>query len=292
MPENNINVQEQQSAPVNKKKGSGALWAAVIAIALGLILLITGYIMYINSDKDKYYKVKDYNEVFDGAKVTELELDLDWGDLIIEKSSDDSIHVDATDVSEHFEAKVSGSRFTMGYDSKKNRAIPFGLVFHPMNYKPVVKLMLPDNEYDRFILDMGAGDAKIAFVNCSFLDVNCGAGDVNFSGIECSKAEIDCGAGDLNITGIECSGIIDIDGGAGDITIRDAVAGGMDLDQGVGDFDYTGTMNGNIDADGGVGDITFRLTNPASDFYKGSGKYSLTIDSGVGSENIIYNAGQ
>jgi hypothetical protein len=53
MPENNINVQEQQSAPVNKKKGSGALWAAVIAIALGLILRITGYSMYINSDKYK-----------------------------------------------------------------------------------------------------------------------------------------------------------------------------------------------------------------------------------------------
>ncbi|MBR6996281.1 MAG: DUF4097 family beta strand repeat protein [Ruminococcus sp.] len=292
MPENNINVQEQQSAPVNKKKGSGALWAAVIAIALGLILLITGYIMYINSDKDKYYKVKDYNEVFDGANVTELELDLDWGDFIIEKSSDDSIHVDATDVSEHFEAKVSGSRFTMGYDSKKNRAIPFGLVFHPMNYKPVVKLMLPDNEYDRFVLDMGAGDAKIASVNCSFLDVNCGAGDVNFSGIECSKAEIDCGAGDLHFTGIDCSGLLDIDGGAGDITIRDAVAGGMDLDMGVGDFEFTGTMNGDIDADGGVGDITFCLTNPAEDFTKHGGKYKLSIDKGVGETDVIYNAGQ
>lgn len=292
MPENNINVQEQQSAPVNKKKGSCALWAAVIAIALGLILLITGYIMYINADKSKYYKFKDYNETFDAAKITDLELDIDWGDLIIEPSSDDRIHVEATDVHESFEGKVSGNKFIIGQKKNKDHFIPFALTFHPMNYDPVVKIMLPANDYDRFVLDMGAGDAKIASVNCSFLDVNCGAGDVNFSDIECSKAEIDCGAGDLHFTGINCSGLLDIDGGAGDILIIDGVLGGMDLDMGVGDFEFKGTMNGDIDADGGVGDITFRLTNPAEDFTKHGGKYKLSIDKGVGETDVIYNAGQ
>lgn len=270
MSESNMNYNEHQDTAVMKKKGGGAVRAGVIIIAVGLILFILGYVMYLNSDKSKYINVKDISEGFDGSQVKDIELDIGWGNLIVEKSTNGDIFIDAKDVPEGYDVGIKGDKFVIKYNEKNG--INIEKLVNLMSKKdcePTVKLMLPEKEYDRFLLNVGAGDA-------------------NVSGISCSSFTLDCGAGDVDLSDIISADRIDINGGAGDINVRNTSAGGLDIDIGAGDFDFAGTVNGNIDVDCGVGDVTFRLTNPAEDFENG-GKYTLSCDKGVGSIDILYN---
>lgn len=269
MTENNIGYNDQQNTPVRTKDGSGAVKTAAIIMAVGFILFIAGYIMYLNTDKSKYIKVKDYSNGFDGDKVNDIDLDIGWGKVIIEKNTYDDISVDAEDVPEKFSAEISGDKLTVKCNTKITKTGSLVSFISRNDYDPVVKIMLPEKDFERISLSLGAGDAVL-------------------SGMSCSALEIDCGAGDVTLNDITCSGKIDIDGGTGDIDINNAVAGGVDLDLGVGNFDFTGTVNGDIIADGGVGDISFRLTNPAEDFSSG-GKYTLSCDKGIGSIDMVYN---
>lgn len=287
MSENNIQVQEQAQAPA--KKSNGTLWAALICITVGLILALIGYIMLCNSDMRKYYKCKDYNSSFSSKSVTDLDLDIDWADLIIEKSPDDMIYVDATDVPEDFEASVSGNTFSTDFGANRTNFIPFTTFFGKNRVEPVIILKLPDKDYAKFTMELGAGDNRISGIKCTDLEVDCGAGEVNIDQIECITGKINCGAGEFSITNMNCEGKLDIDGGAGEITITDSVLGGLDLDQGVGEFKFRGTINGDIDADGGVGEIVFDLENPESDFVGSGSKYKLDIDTGIGSKTVNYN---
>ena len=287
MSENNIQVQEQAQAPA--KESNGALWAALICITVGLILALIGYFMLCNSDMRKYYKCKDYTNNMSSESVTELYLEIGWADLKIEKSPDDKIYVDAKDVPEDFEASLSGSTFRTDFGANRTNFVPFTTIFGKNRIEPVVTIQLPDKDYKKFTLELGAGDNRISGIKCTDLEINCGAGEVNINQTECERGTIKCGAGEFNITNMNCKGRLDIDGGAGEINITDSVLGGLDLDQGVGEFNFKGTVNGDIDADGGVGEITFNLENPESDFVGSGSKYKLDIDTGIGSKTVNYN---
>ncbi|WP_297957322.1 DUF4097 family beta strand repeat-containing protein [uncultured Ruminococcus sp.] len=290
MSENNNNTitRESEAAPA-AKKSNGGLWAGLICIILGIIIALVGYIMLRNTDTSKYYKFKDYTNSFSSQSVKDLDLDIEWADLIVEKSPDDDIHIDAKDVPEKFEASVSGSTFKIDFGSARVNFIPFSTFLSNNDVDPVITLQLPDKEFGEFKLDLGAGDNKITGISCSDLIIKCGAGEVNLSQAECRTCDIDCGAGEFNITAMNCENKLDIDGGAGEINIMDSILGGLDLDQGVGEFSFRGTINGDIDADGGVGELVFNLTNPESDFSGSGSKYKLDIDTGIGSKTVNYN---
>ena len=287
MNENNIPVQTEPSG-TEKKKGS--ISVGIICILLGIILFITGLILYRTFGSKNRYNVKDMNENFIASDVRELDLDIEWADLTIGKSEDDNIYINAKDVPESFHASVSGNTFKIGFGKKKVNFVPFSTFLGDDRIDPVITLQLPEKVYSSLMLDLGAGKTDISGLSCGSLDINCGAGKVTFSDISCDNGIIDCGAGEVDINNIICEGLLDIDGGAGKISVN-GVLGGIDIDQGVGDFEFTGTMNGNINADGGVGSMTFRLTNPPEDFYKEGGKYRIDVDTGVGSSNIYYNQG-
>lgn len=285
MSENNTQVQEQAPA----KRSNGSLWAALICITAGLILALIGFIMLCNTDMKKQYNCIDYTNTLIGESVSNLDLKIEWADLIIEKSSDDEIHIDAKDVPEKFEASVSGDTFRIDFGSKRTNFVPFTTVFGLNRIDPVITLQLPDKDYENFKLKLGAGDNRISGIKCKTLDIDCGAGEVNLSQIDCKSSTVKCGAGEFNITSMNCEGLLNIDGGAGEVNITDTVLGGIDLDQGVGEFNFRGTVNGDIDADGGIGEIVFNLENPESDFVGSNSRYKLDIDTGIGTKTVNYN---
>ena len=285
MYENNNVTQGAQTAP---QKKSGGSWAWLICILVGLILFIIGFSLFKIFGVKSSLNLKDYNESFSASDVRKLDMDIEWADLTVGMSEDDNIHVDAKNVPEDFGAEVKNGTFRTYYTNKKLKVHNLVDFWNNGKDDTTVNILLPQNEYSSFILELGAGETTVSDIICDKLSVNCGAGEVTFKNIRCSDGEIDCGAGQVNITDINCEGKLDIDGGAGEIIVS-GVLGGIDVDQGVGNFEFTGTVNGNIDADGGVGEMTFRLTNPPDDFYSNGGKYKLDVDTGVGAANVYYN---
>ncbi|MCR4638292.1 DUF4097 family beta strand repeat-containing protein [Ruminococcus sp.] len=287
MYENNNGItQEIQTAPQKKSSGN---WVWITFLILGVVLLVTGIILFNNTDFKRHGKIKDFSESFSAADVERVNLEIGWADLTVSKSNDDKIYVEAKNVPEGFTADVKGDTFSTDFDNEKIHIGMLPAWLKNDDNETVVDIKLPDKEYASFVLDLGAGETSAAGFSCGKFRIECGAGEVTFEDIECETGSFDCGAGEVNIKGIKCDEKLYINGGAGEVNISSAVLGGIEADQGVGELNFTGTVNGDIDIDGGVGEIIVNLTNPESDFVGSGSKYKLDIDTGVGSKTVNYN---
>lgn len=205
----------------------------------------------------------DFNRSFNDKSFTEIEADINWGELKIIPSSDNKVTVDAKDVPDTFKAEIKNGVLIVDFNTKSGTVAP-------KKSKTSVTIKIPKKDYEKLDLDLGAGDTTIEDLSISTID-------------------IDCGAGELNINNIEADETLDISGGTGSIDISDSITGGLDADFGVGEFNFDGTINGDIDIECGIGDVDIDLTNPESDFKGSNSKYYLNIDKGLGKVNISYN---
>lgn len=285
MYENSVITPEMQAAP---QKKSGGNWVWITFLVVGLVMLIAGIILYNTTDVTKYVDLKDVSESYSAADVSRLDLNIDWADLTVSKSSDDKIYIDAKNVPESFNAEVRGDTFSTSFNEKK---LSFHLAPSWLNgdNNAVIEIKLPEKEYESMVLDLGAGETKLSDMECIRFRVECGAGEVTFNDVKCETGSFECGAGEVNINRIKCSDKLNVDGGAGSVNINSSVIGGLDADQGVGELNFTGTVNGDIDVEGGVGEIVLNLTNPESDFVGSGCKYKMDIETGIGSKTVNYN---
>ena len=211
----------------------------------------------------KEAKLDDFNRSFTDKSFTEIDADINWGELKIVPSSDNKVTVDAKDVPDTFKSEIKNGVLIVDFNTKSGTVAP-------KNAKTSVTIKVPEKEYEKLDLDLGAGDTTIEDLSISTID-------------------IDCGAGELNINNIEADETLDISGGAGSIDISDSITGGLDADLGVGEFNFDGTVNGDIDIECGIGNVDIDLTNPESDFKGANSKYSLKVDKGIGKFSISYN---
>lgn len=285
MSENNVVM---QGAPAAPKKNNTSTIVFLVMILIGVIVLVVGVVLFKNTDARKSLKLKDYSESYSAAGVKRFDLDISWADLTVSRSSDDNIYVDAKNVPEDFKAGVNGDTFFTDFTKKKMslHMLPSWLSGDESN--TVVEIKLPEQEYESFVLDLGAGEAAVSDINFGKFRVEGGAGEITFENIDCETGSFECGAGEVNIKGMNCMETLYVDGGTGEIDITNSVLGGIKVEQGVGEFNFSGTINGDIDIDGGVGEINVNLTNPESDFVGSGSKYKLDVDTGIGSKSIHY----
>ena len=211
----------------------------------------------------KTANLTDFNRSFNDKSFTEIDADIDWGELKIVPSSDNKVSVDAKDVPDTFKSEIKNGVLIVDFNTKDGTVAP-------KNAKTSVTIKVPEKEYEKLDLDLGAGDTTLEDLSINTID-------------------IDCGAGELNINNIEADETFDISGGAGSIDISDSITGGLDADLGVGEFNFDGTVNGDIDIKCGIGDVDIDLTNPESDFKGANSKYSLKVAKGIGKFSISYN---
>lgn len=110
------------------------------------------------------------------------------------------------------------------------------------------------------------------------IELDMGAGKVSIEDVSAQKLSIAQGAGTL---AIKSSSFMDtkIDGGAGKISISDSTLQNLDLDAGVGSIDISGKILGRSDIDSGVGAIKLKLEG-------GKDAYTLNVEKGIGSIKI------
>lgn len=110
------------------------------------------------------------------------------------------------------------------------------------------------------------------------LEIDMGAGTVTISDIESYKFDFDQGAGTLTMTNCKFSHT-DIDGGVGKIQVKNSVLDNLDLDSGVGEVNIEGKIGGRSEIDGGVGAITLMLIDSSEN-------YTLNVEKGIGSITV------
>ncbi len=141
------------------------------------------------------------------------------------------------------------------------------------------------------------GDYKGAVVNLYIpkgtvfedIDIETGAGRFNIDSLESKALSLEFGAGEVNIKSITATNSVDIDGGAGKITIASSSFSNLDLDMGVGQLNMVSELSGKCCFDLGVGETNITLVGKADDYRikaeKGLGSLKVNGESVSGFEN-------
>lgn len=106
--------------------------------------------------------------------------------------------------------------------------------------------------------------------------INVDIGKVSIENLVTESLGLNVGAGNVLINNITVTKNCEIDGGAGNITIKNAKLYNADIDLGIGKTIITGTLNGKNEIDTGIGGLEFNLIGTLND-------YELEISKGVGS---------
>ncbi|MBR3837981.1 MAG: DUF4097 family beta strand repeat protein [Clostridia bacterium] len=106
-----------------------------------------------------------------------------------------------------------------------------------------------------------------------------GAGRLTVDSLSASTMNFEFGAGEVTIDTLVATSGIDIDGGAGKITISGGALHNLDLDMGVGQLNLTAALTGKSDFDLGVGESNVTVIGNQDD-------YKLDIEKGIGNITV------
>lgn len=118
-----------------------------------------------------------------------------------------------------------------------------------------------------------------ADMHFAYADVNAGAGSVKIDTLSADVLELDLGAGEVQIEKLTAEKRAKINGGAGELTIRDGLLHNMELDMGVGELNLTGRILGKSSLDYGIGEARLTLLGTEED-------YQIELDKGIGEATL------
>ena len=111
------------------------------------------------------------------------------------------------------------------------------------------------------------------------IDLTTGAGRLTVDTLSAESIELELGAGEVTIENLIATRSADIDGGAGQVTVKGGALNCLDIDMGVGELDLTSALSGDCKLDMGVGEANITLIGSKDD-------YRLDIEKGIGSISV------
>ena len=117
------------------------------------------------------------------------------------------------------------------------------------------------------------------------VDIETGAAKMTVDTLSASTVELKLGAGDVRFESLNASANVDIEGGAGQITIVSGTLNNLSLEMGIGELNLTAAVLGESDLKFGVGESNVTLIGSKDD-------YKVDIEKGLGNvtvdgENVI-----
>lgn len=211
---------------------------------------------YFFVSKHKNASSIDKRESF--ADVESLDIDIASGNLII--TTGDQFLVEADDVSEDFEMKVTNGGTLVIRERKRGFDFP-GIYFNVnKNIVSDITLYIPmDYQLKEAKIDTGAGKVEIDHLSAEKLIIDAGAGNIIGSNLSASEVKLNGGAGKMTFE---------------NVTFRD-----MKLDSGVGNVEIQGVLLGENSIDCGVGNIDIVIDGREED-------YDLDIETSLGSARL------
>lgn len=111
------------------------------------------------------------------------------------------------------------------------------------------------------------------------VDIDTGAGEITIDSLITDVLDMDLGAGEVNIDYIEAREVADIDGGTGETTIKSGKLSNLSFDLGVGEAELTSELRGDCDMDLGVGSLALTILGEKDD-------YTIEVNKGIGEYSI------
>lgn len=118
--------------------------------------------------------------------------------------------------------------------------------------------------------------ANTVFENAN---ITTGAGRFTADCLSANTIKFDLGAGEVTVDTLIATSNIDINGGAGKISILGGTLHSLDLDMGIGQLNLTCALTGENDFDLGVGESNITVIGKKND-------YKLDIEKGIGSITV------
>lgn len=188
--------------------------------------------------------------------VKELDIDINYGELYIEKGETFSLEIECTERHEIF-AEEDGSRLTIWSERMKKQIH----ISQKHTDRIIVKMTIPEGmRFEKVRLVIGA-----VTLNVDALVTDC---------FVAKK-----GAGEFQIGYLEVLDFAKIDGGAGEICIEDGKIHNLKMHLGAGAVSVQAEITGNSEIDTGVGAVDLVLLGNPED-------YSVTMTKGFGSCSI------
>ena len=111
------------------------------------------------------------------------------------------------------------------------------------------------------------------------VDIETGAAKMTVDTLSASSVELKLGAGDVRFESLNASADVDIEGGAGRITIVSGTLNDLSLEMGMGELNLTAAVLGESDLKFGVGESNVTLIGSKDD-------YKVDIDKGIGNITV------
>ena len=142
------------------------------------------------------------------------------------------------------------------------------------------------------------------------VDIETGAAKMTVDALSSSSVELKLGAGDVRFESLNASADVDIEGGAGQITIVSGTLNDLSLEMGMGELNLTAAVLGDSDLKFGVGESNVTLIGSKDDYKvdiekslgsitvdgktvtdfgsSGNGQNHIEIDGGIGTINLKF----
>lgn len=111
------------------------------------------------------------------------------------------------------------------------------------------------------------------------VDIETGAAKMTVDTLSASSIELKLGAGDVRFESLNASSEVDIEGGAGQITIVSGTLNDLSLEMGMGELNLTAAVLGESDLKFGVGESNVTLIGSKND-------YKVDIEKGLGNITV------
>ncbi len=156
----------------------------------------------------------------------------------------------------------------------------------------VLTLYIPaDTVFDKANITTGAGRLTVDNLSADTMNFELGAGEVAIDTLVASSdIDINGGAGKITISGGALHNL-DLDMGAGQLNLMSALTGESDFDLGVGESNITVIGNKNdykLDIEKGLGNITVDGTSVSNIKGQGNGNNDIEISGGIGAINLKF----
>ncbi len=156
----------------------------------------------------------------------------------------------------------------------------------------LLTLYIPaDTMFEKISIKTGAGKLSVEQLSADTINFELGAGEVEIESlIAASEVDIDGGAGKITIYSGSLHDL-DLDMGVGQLNLTSALTGECSLDLGIGESNITvigERENYKLDIEKGVGSITVDGTEVSDMKEKGNGGNSIDINGGIGSVNLKF----
>lgn len=260
------------------KKLADILAVVLIVMIFAGIANATGFIGSIFSDKktSNSETLREYS--FSSSKINELYIDIGAAELTFGTGENLTISADE----KSFLVKDKNGKL---YIEEKE-----GLF--SANDNRHLNITLPrEHLFKKVELDLGASAVNCELLCTEILEIDTGAGAVKLNKILVTqKADIDCGAGEFTLTDALISNL-DFSLGVGSARLTATLTGSSDIESGVGELELTlkdGKENYRFDIERGLGAVIFDGAALGDSSVIGDGENRISLEGGVGKIEIAF----